>query len=77
LAKHHVSFAEAATVFADPLSLTKPDPGHSESEVRWVTIGTSNQIRLVVVVHADSDDKIRVISARVATRHETRWYEEG
>ena len=76
LGKHDVSFTEAASVFADPLSLTMPDPDHSESDVRWVMMGTSNRGRLLVVVHTDIGDNIRIISARVATRHETRWYEE-
>ncbi len=77
LDKHTVSFTEAATVLGDPLSLTIPDPDHSDSEVRWVTMGMSNLGRLLVVVHTDGNDEVRIISARVATRRETRWYEEG
>lgn len=75
--KHGVSFQEAATVFADPLSLTGADPDHSVGEHRWITYGESARGRLLVVAHTDEGDIIRVISARVATRHEQRLYEEG
>jgi len=76
-AKHKVDFEEAVTVFADPLSLTIPDPLHSLSEDRFVTIGTSARARLVVVVHADRQDVTRIISARPATVRERKTYEEG
>jgi uncharacterized DUF497 family protein len=75
--KHGVSFEEAATTFADPLSLTGADPDHSISEHRWITFGESVRGRLLAVAHTDEGDIIRVISARVATRHEKRLYEEG
>jgi uncharacterized DUF497 family protein len=75
-AKHGVSFPEASTVFGDPLSITVPDPDHSIGEARFITIGMSHQQRLVVVAHADRDDVIRLISARVATRGERKKYEE-
>jgi len=75
-AKHDVSFEEAVTVFADPLSLTIPDPLHSISEDRFVTIGTSRRGRLVVVVHADRRDITRIISARFASARERNAYEE-
>jgi uncharacterized DUF497 family protein len=75
--KHGVTFEEAATVFADALSLTNFDPEHSEAEDRFVTLGTSGQGRLVVVVHADRVDNIRIIGARLATRRERATYEEG
>lgn len=75
--KHGVSFEEAATVFADPLSLTGADPDHSVGEHRWITYGESARCRLLVVAHTDEGDIIRLISARVATRHEKRLYEEG
>ncbi len=77
LKKHKVSFEEAATVFGDPLSLTIEDPLHSESEERFVIIGESNQKRLLVVVHTERGDTIRMISARSATAHEKSDYEEG
>ncbi len=75
--KHKVPFEEAATVFADPLSLTIPDPLHSEEEDRFVTMGMSIKGRLLVVVHTERGDAIRIISARLATRRERRAYEEG
>lgn len=77
LQKHEVSFEEAATVFFDPLSLTIPDPLHSEGENRFVTTGLSNQQRQLVVVHSEGDDKIRIISARLATASERKKYESG
>ena len=77
LRKHRVDFAEASTVFGDTLSITIPDPDHSEDEGRWVTIGLSNRQRLLVVVHTEEEETIRVISARTADRLERRKYEEG
>jgi hypothetical protein len=74
--KHGVSFAEASTSFADPLSLTIPDPAHSVGEERSVLIGLSAAGRLLVVVHADLGEVIRIISAREATRRERRDHEE-
>lgn len=74
--KHNVTFEEAATVFTDPLSATIPDPLHSEMEERFVIIGQSIQQRLLVVVHTDQEDKIRIISARLAMIHERKTYEE-
>lgn len=75
--KHQVSFAEAMTVFGDPLSLTAFDPDHSRSEERFVTMGASTSGRLLVVVHADEDEMVRIISARLATRRERKDYEDG
>lgn len=77
LRKHGVSFEEAATVFFDPLSLTIPDPLHSYGENRFVTTGLSNQQRQLVVVHAEGNDRIRIISARLATSSERKKYESG
>lgn len=77
LTKHGVSFEEAVTAFEDPLSLTIPDPGHSETESRYVLLGATHQNRLVAVVHTEFGDIIRVVSARMATRRERRDYEEG
>ena len=76
-AKHGVSFEEASTVFGDPLSLTVYDPLHSDSEDRFVTIGLSADSEMLVVVHVDREDRVRIISARHATRRETRNYEQG
>jgi len=75
--KHGVTFEEAASVFADPLSLTIPDPVHSDSEERFIIIGQSIQRRLLVVVHTDRGDRVRIITARVANAHERSTYEEG
>jgi uncharacterized protein len=75
--KHKVTFGEAATVFGDTLSLTFADPDHSRHEDRWITIGTSDRDRVLIVSHTDRDDRIRIISARKATRRERKVYEEG
>jgi uncharacterized DUF497 family protein len=77
LQKHGVSFEEAATVFGDPLSLTIDDPQHSELEDRFVTIGISHRGQLVIVVHTDRNDRIRIISSRFATTRERKAYEQG
>jgi uncharacterized protein len=73
--KHGVSFEEAASVFADPLALAVEDavdPG------RTVLIGMSERLRVLLTVYTDIDqDTIRIISARRATSHERRHYEEG
>jgi uncharacterized DUF497 family protein len=75
LRKHGVSFEEAVTAFSDALSSTIPDPLHSVGESRCVLIGLSSAGRLVVVVHVDRGAKIRLISARPATRKERNQYE--
>lgn len=78
LRKHGVGFEEAATTFADPLSLTIPDPDHSQpGEHRLVLLGRSLAGRLLVVVHVERGDSIRLISARAATRKERKSYEEN
>jgi uncharacterized protein len=73
--KHSVSFVEAASVFFDPLSITVPDPEHSIDEQRFVITGLSYQRRALVVVHVDSGNRIRIISARRATPTEREKYE--
>jgi len=76
LRKHGVSFEEASTVFKDTFSRTICDPLHSSfREQRFVTIGLSGRNQLLVVVHCDRGKKIRIISARRATRRERRNYE--
>lgn len=77
LKKHGVTFEEACTVFSDTLSKTIPDPLHPGQEARFVTLGMSDQARLLVVVHTDHMACIRLISARRATIHERKRYEEG
>ena len=75
--KHGVSFDEARTVFLDPLAETFDDPDHSDDEDRLMTIGMSVQQRLLFVAHADrGEDRVRIISARVATRGEIHAYQE-
>jgi uncharacterized DUF497 family protein len=73
--KHGVTFPEASSVFGDPLSRTVMDPDHSHWEPRYVTIGLSGSGRLLVVVHADRGESVRIISARLATRAERKNYE--
>jgi hypothetical protein len=75
--KHGVAFAEAMTVFADPLALTGYDPDHSDGEDRYLTMGRSADDRLLVVSHTDRGENIRIISARLASRAERRDYEDG
>jgi len=75
--KHGVTYEEASTIFGDPFSLTIGDPGHPMRELRWVTLGYSAKHRLLVVVPTDRGSRIRIISARMATRHETETYEKG
>ena len=75
--KHGVSFAEATTVFGDPLAITFADPDHSEGEYRFLTFGVSRKGRLLVVSHANRQDRVRIISAREVMRNERKIYEEG
>lgn len=77
LAKHGVSFEEAATAFGDALSVTIFDPDHSEDEDRFILLGQTYAGRLVVVVHTDRRHTVRIISARLATKRERRDYERG
>ena len=65
------------SVFGDPLSLTGYDPDHSDDEDRYLTVGQSEAGRIVIVSHTDRDEKIRIISAREASRGERKDYEDG
>jgi uncharacterized DUF497 family protein len=76
LAKHGVSFEEAATVFGDPLGRIIPDPRHSSEEERSVLLGYSSSERLLAVMFADRGEAVRLISAREATHRERKEYEE-
>jgi len=76
-AKHGVSFEEAITVFADPLARIFDDPEHSESEHLELLIGHSGQQNLILVSFVEADDRVRLISARKATRSERKDYEEN
>lgn len=76
LGLHGVSFDEASTALQDLLSTTIDDPLHSTGEERYVLTGQSHQGRVLVVVHSERGDRIRIISARLATNKERRQYEE-
>jgi len=76
LLKHRVSFEEAVSVFVDPQALTLFDEPHSSDEDRFTTIGLSIQTRVLLVVHADRSQRVRIISARRANARERRMYEE-
>jgi uncharacterized protein len=75
--KHGVTFEEASTVFADPFASTIYDPDHSDDEDRYLSLGLSSENRVLVVSFTDRDEKIRIISARVASRRERKQYEEA
>jgi uncharacterized DUF497 family protein len=77
LAKHGVSFQEAATIFGNPLAITFADTDHSESEDRFLTFGRSGEGHLLVVSHTDRANRTRIISALPPTRKETKIYESG
>lgn len=75
--KHGISFEEAKTVFYDDDALVRDDPDHSESEERFVILGLSNKANLLIVCHClrESETVIRIISARKATKTESKFYE--
>lgn len=77
LRKHGVSFAEASTLFGDPLELTIADPDHSHGEFRFLSLGRSHAGRLLVVAYTERDHRIRIISARPATSREIQCHEAG
>ncbi|MBI3947796.1 MAG: BrnT family toxin [Armatimonadetes bacterium] len=77
LRKHGVGFEEAGTVFGDPMAITFADPDHSVGELRFITFGFSSSQRLLVIAHTDRGQRMRLISARTATRRERRLYEKG
>ena len=74
--KHSVSFDEAKTVFDDPLYIEFFDPDHSDNEERYIIVGQSQQNRLLVVSYMERGRRIRLISAREATRWEREAYED-
>jgi uncharacterized DUF497 family protein len=74
---HGVTFTQAMTVFADPLSITAYAPYHADDEDRFLTLGISVDGRLRVVSHTDRGDLVRIISARKASRRERKDYEDG
>ena len=77
LRKHRVSFEDASSVFGDPLAIMFRDPDHSSGEVRFLTFGLALSGAILVVSHTARGGRIRLISARRATRAERKIYEEG
>jgi len=74
--KHNISFEEAKTVFYDPNGILIDDPDHSEAEDRFIILGLSKTLHLLVVCHCyrENDETIRIITARKATKTEARYY---
>ena len=80
--KHKVSFERACTIFKNPQALSIYDEEHSEKEDRWITLGMDINGNILVVVHTfdqinENSCKIRIISARKATKREIKQYNEG
>ncbi len=77
IAKHGVSFEEAKSVFFDDFAKLIADPDHSEHEDRFILLGLSSNIKLLVVVHVykEEDEIVRIISARKATTKEQKFYQ--
>ena len=76
--KHKVSFEEARTVFYDDNARLISDPEHSIDEERYIILGISNKLRMLIVIHTykENDEVIRIISARKATKPEIKYYYE-
>jgi uncharacterized DUF497 family protein len=74
---HGISFDKASTAFGDTLSLTIHDPLHSEEEDRFILIGNSARNRLLVVVHTERGETIRIISARKVISKERKQYKKN
>jgi len=64
--KHAITFADAMTVFGDPLEVTIPVPDHSDGEARFLSLGRSERSRLLVVSYTEREGPVRLISAREA-----------
>ena len=77
--KHGVSFDEAETAFLDDEAVLVPDTEHSSDEDRFLILGFSYQLRILIVCHCyrESDDVIRIISARKANKSEQMQYQRG
>ena len=76
--KHKISFEEAKSVFFDENARVISDPEHSETEERFIILGISNKLKLLIVLHTyrKNDEIIRIISARKATKSESKYYLE-
>jgi len=75
--KHGVSFEEAQTVFDDPFYVDFYDPDHSDNEDRYIIFGASSRNRILLVSYTERGNKIRIISARLATKQEQKSYQNG
>ena len=73
---HGVSFVEAKSVFDDPWEVSAPDEQHSDLEERFIAVGLSDRGTVLTVVYTMRGDTVRIISARRATAHERREYED-
>ncbi len=74
--KHNISFEEAKTVFYDENARLISDPVHSNGEDRFILLGISRNVKILIVVHVykEQDELIRIISARKATKTESKYY---
>ena len=74
--KHNISFEEAQTVFYDPNGILISDPDHSVEEDRFIILGLSKMLHLLVVCHCyrEGEETIRIITARKATKNEVKYY---
>ncbi|MFH0996082.1 MAG: BrnT family toxin [Pseudomonadota bacterium] len=77
LKKHGVNFEEGKTIFNDSFLFTFPDIEHSVNEERYINIGLSANGRILIVIHTERQEKIRIVSCRKATARERRFYEES
>ena len=76
ITKHKISFEEAKSVFYDENARLIADPDHSDSEDRFILLGMTSQLKILVVSHTyrEDDERIRIISARNATKNESKYY---
>jgi uncharacterized DUF497 family protein len=77
ISKHEVDFDEASSIFDDPMFITFLDEEISINEERYITLGLSDRGRMLLVAHAERKDRIRIISARKATKNEEKFYQEA
>lgn len=77
IGKHRISFDEAKPIFNDPGFITVVDEEHSINEERYISIGLSGNGRLLILAHTDREGRIRIISARKATKIEEEFYEDS
>ena len=75
--KHRISFPDASTIFYDPLAITYPDGENSNGETRYLTFGLSSRGQVLLVSHIETNEGIRIISARKVNRAERKIYEQG